>query len=335
MKKKISLGLVVLVLLAVMAAPAFAKGLTIGVVIPYEGGWFTAFHAGFQLVADQNGDKIVWAYHNYKAEDEGKAVENLIARGVDVINVTAVSPESAEYSCRLANEAGIPIQITESGIAAGKGKPFADVDFNWFDVYKTVANGLRKDVKGDMSVVWLQGFLGTPPVILGIKGFKDQIATLKGIKLATDVQDGQYATKPSLDISKTLVESGLKFNVAIGACQEITDGIIQALKEENVPRNAVTVVTVNGGPMDINNFLNGNLDFALSQSPALHGMICAANLLAYLNKATYQKKTYSPVVWVSKKDWRSKYITWSVDESWLPLVYDFVKTGKYKPELLK
>jgi ABC-type sugar transport system substrate-binding protein len=193
MKKKISLGLVVLVVLAVMAAPAFAKGLTIGVVIPYEGGWFTAFHAGFQLVADANGDKIVWAYHNYKAEDEGKAVENLLARGVDVINVTAVSPESAEYSCRLANEAKVPIQITESGIASGKGKPFADVDFNWFDVYKTVANGLRKDVKGDMSVVWLQGFLGTPPVIQGIKGFKDQIATLKGIKLATDVQDGHQA----------------------------------------------------------------------------------------------------------------------------------------------
>ena len=106
MKKKISLGLVVLMLLAVMAVPAFAKGLTIGVVIPYEGGWFTAFHAGYQLVCDKNGDKIVWAYHNYKAEDEGKAVENLIARGVDAINVTAVSPESAEYSCRLANEAG-------------------------------------------------------------------------------------------------------------------------------------------------------------------------------------------------------------------------------------
>jgi hypothetical protein len=40
-------------------------------------------------------------------------------------------------------------------------------------------------------------------------------------------------------------------------------------------------------------------------------------------------------VWVSKNNWRSKYITWSVDESWLPLVYEFVKTGKYKPELLK
>ena len=335
MKKMILIALVIMAVLVSAGSPLFAEGHTVGVVIPYEIGWFTAFHRGFEIVANNQGDKLVFAYHAYQADKETEAVQNLIAQGVDAINVTSVTPQSAEYSCRLANEAGIPIQITESGIADGKGKPFADIDFNWFDVYKTVADGLRKDLKGDLSVVWLQGFAGTPPVMQGDKGFKDRIAQLKGIKLATAPQDGKYEVAASLNIMKTLIESGLKFNVAIGGCQEITEGIIQALKEENVPRNAVTVVTVNGGPMDINNFLKGNLDYALSQSPALHGMICAANLLAYMNKQPYQKKTYTPVVWVSKSDWKQKYITWSVDESWLLVAYDFIKTGKYNPALLK
>jgi ABC-type sugar transport system substrate-binding protein len=335
MKKKVLAGLLVLISLAMVVPAAFATGHTIGVVIPYEIGWFAAYHRGYQIAADANGDKLVFAYHNYKADQETQAVQNLIAQGVDAINLTAVTPESAQYSCQLANEAGIPIQVTESSVASGKGKAIANIDFNWGEVYKTVADGLRKDVQGDLNVIWIQGFAGTPPVMWGDKGFKDEIAKLKGIKLATAPQDGQYATAPSLNITKTLVESGLKFNVAIGGCQEITDGIIQALKEENVPRNAVTVVTVNGGPMDINNFLKGNLDFALSQSPGLHGMINATNLMAYLDKKPYQTNTYTPVVWVSKKDWRSKYISWSVDESWLPLVQEFVKTGKYKPEMLK
>jgi len=333
--KKLVIGLAILLALLALATPAFAKGKVVGVVIPYEIGWFTAFHQGFELVTKSQGDKIVWAYHNYKAEEETKAVENLIAQGVDALNVTSVTPQSAEYSCRLANEAKIPIQITESGIAEGKGKPFADIDFNWFDVYKTVAQGMRKDIKGDMNVLWLQGFLGTPPVMQGIQGFKDEIAKLKGIKLATDVQDGQYATKASLDIAKTLVQGGLKFNVAIGACQEITEGIIQALAEENVPRNAVTVITVNGGPMDIENFKKGKLDFALSLSPGLHGMICATNLLAYMNKQTYQKKTFSPIVWTTKDNWQQKLIPWGMDESWTPVVNEFIKTGKYRPELRK
>ena len=337
MKRSAFLFVGVIAALVLIAPSTFAqkqKQWTVGVVIPYEIGWFAGFHAGFQTVTDAQNVKVIFGYHGYQADKETEAVQNLIAQGVDALNVTAVTPQSAEYSCRLANEAGIPIQITESGIAAGKGKPFADVDFDWAAVYKTVAEGLRKDLKGDLSVVWLQGFAGTPPVMQGDKGFKDAIAKLQGIKLATAPQDGQYATAPSLNIMKTLIQSGLKFNVAIGGCQEITEGIIQALKEEGL-FGKVTVVTVNGGPMDINNFLKGNLDFALSQSPGLHGMICAANLLAYLNKQPYQKKSYSPVVWVNKNDWKGKYITWKVDESWLPVVDEFVKTGIYKPALLK
>ena len=336
--KKVLLLLIVIAVLTVFASPVFASDrdkeeLTIGVVIPYEIGWFTAFHEGFELVATLEGAKVNWQYNNYKAEDETKAVQNLITLGVDGMNITSVTPSSAEYSCRLANEADIPIQITESGIAEGKGKPFADVDFNWFEIYHTVAQSLRKDVPGDLSVIWLQGFLGTPPVMQGIKGFKEEIAKLDGIKLATEPQDGQYATAPSLDITKALVQSGLEFNVAIGACQEITEGIIQGLKEEN--RTDVTIVTVNGGPMDIENFKDGDLDYALSLSPGLHGMICAKNLISYLKGETYQKKSYSPIVWVNSDNWEELLIPWDVDESWMPVVEEFVKTGEYKPGLRK
>jgi len=336
--KKVLLLLTIIAVLTVFASSVFASDrgkeeLTIGVVIPYEIGWFTAFHEGFELVATLEGAKVNWQYNNYKAEDETKAVQNLITLGVDGMNITSVTPSSAEYSCRLANEADIPIQITESGIAEGKGKPFADVDFNWFEIYHTVAQSLRKDVPGDLSVIWLQGFLGTPPVMQGIKGFKEEIAKLDGIKLATEPQDGQYATAPSLDITKALVQSGLEFNVAIGACQEITEGIIQGLKEEN--RTDVTIVTVNGGPMDIENFKDGDLDYALSLSPGLHGMICAKNLISYLKGETYQKKSYSPIVWVNSDNWEELLIPWDVDESWMPVVEEFVKTGEYKPGLRK
>ena len=307
--------------------------LTVGVVIPYEIGWFTAFHQGFELVANAEGAKVNWQYNNYKADEETKAVQNLITLGVDGMNITSVSPASAEYSCRLANEADIPIQITESGIAEGKGKPFADVDFNWFEIYHTVARSLRDDESGDLKVIWIQGFAGTPPVMQGIQGFKEEIAKMDGVSLATDVQYGNYATAPSLDITKTLVQSGVQFNVAIGACQEITDGIIQGLKEENVDLDEVAIVTVNGGPMDIENFKRGDLDYCLSLSPGLHGMICAKNLLSYLKGKTYQKKSYSPIVWCDRNNWEELLIPWDVDESWMPVVEEFVKTGKYKPEL--
>ena len=135
--KKLFVMLITIALLSSFAVAVFATGngkedeeLQIGVVIPYEIGWFTAFHQGFELVATAEGAKVNWQYNNYKADEETKAVQNLITLGVDGMNITSVSPAAAEYSCRLANEADIPIQITESGIAEGAGKPFADVDFN-------------------------------------------------------------------------------------------------------------------------------------------------------------------------------------------------------------
>ncbi|MHB1375890.1 MAG: sugar ABC transporter substrate-binding protein [Candidatus Humimicrobiaceae bacterium] len=316
-------------------AAAGAKQLTIGVVIPYEIGWFAAFKQGFEVVAKEENVKLVWQYHNYKAEDETKAVQNLITMGVDAINVTAATADSAQYSCSLANDAKIPIQITESGIAAGRGKPVANIDFNWEQIGRDLVNNVRNELKGAVSIIWIQGFAGSPPVNQAITGFKDELTKLKDIKLATDVQYGDYATDKSLSVMKSLVQSGLEFNVAIGNCQEITEGIIQGLKEQNVDRSKVTVVSVNGGPMDVENFKNGNLDYAVSQSPGLHGMICAKNLISYLKGQTYQEQTYSPVIWVSAETWSKDLIPWDMNTSWLPVVEEFVKTGNYKPELKK
>jgi hypothetical protein len=41
------------------------------------------------------------------------------------------------------------------------------------------------------------------------------------------------------------------------------------------------------------------------------------------------------VVWVNSKNWEKSYIPWEMDESWVPVVNEFIKTGKYKPEMRK
>ena len=323
---------------AVLGAPLTleakeTKQLTVGVVIPYEVGWFGAFKQGFDLVANKEGVKLVWQYHNYKADQETAAVQNLITLGVDGINVTAATADSAQYSCSLANEAGIPIQITESGVSAGKGKPVANIDFNWEQIYRFAVDHTRAELNGPLSVVYLSGVAGSPTITLAIKGLKEEVAAVKDVKLATDVQYADFATDKALNITKGLVQSGIKFNVALGVCQEVSEGIIQGLKEQNVARDKVTVVSINGGPMDVENFKRGDLDFAVSQSPSLHGMICAENLISYLKGKPYQTATYSPIAWVSAKTWQKDLIPWDMDASWLPVVKEFVQSGAYKPEL--
>jgi ABC-type sugar transport system substrate-binding protein len=336
--RKIAAALVTAITVAVLGAPLVAqareaKQLTVGVVIPYSAGWFGAFKQGFDLVANDEGVKVVWQYHNYKADQETAAVQNLITLGVDAINVTAATADSAQYSCSLANEAGIPIQITESGISAGKGKPVANIDFNWEQIYRFAVEHIRAEYTGPISLVYEAGIAGSPTITLAIKGLKEEIAAVKDVKLATDVQYADFATDKALNITKGLVQSGVNFNVAVGVCQEVAEGIIQGLKEQNVARDKVTVVSINGGPMDVENFKKGNLDFAVSQSPSLHGMICAENLISYLKGRPYQTATYSPITWVSTKTWQKDLIPWDMNASWLPVVKEFVNSGVYKPEL--
>ena len=340
-KKSRIFGIVMIIMLVFAILPATAHRveekkkdqLTIGVIIPYQIGWFAAFHKGFSVIAEAENVKLIWQYHEYRPDEETKAVQNLISMGVDAINVTSATPESAEYSCRLANQAGIPILVTESGVAPGSGKPFADIDFNWYDTYQQIAKELRAAEKGDLNILLIQGFLGSPPVMQGIKGFEDAIAKTPGMKLVAPPQDGQYATEVALNITKGIVQSGLKFNVAIGACQEITEGIIQGLKEEKVNLNDVVIVTVNRRPQDIVNLNDGEIDYCVSQPVGLHGMICAQNLINMLKGKKYQTKTYSPIVWTTRNNWKELLIPWDMDKKWIPVAQDFVANGKYNPSL--
>ncbi|MDD5077209.1 MAG: sugar ABC transporter substrate-binding protein [Sphaerochaetaceae bacterium] len=341
MRKRVGVfAIVMIICMFVTLLPVAAQGgaekkeqLTIGVVIPYQIGWFAAFHQGFSVVAENENVKLVWQFHEYSPDKETTAIQNLITMGVDAINVTSATPESAEYSCRLANEAGIPIQVTESGVAPGAGKPFADIDFNWYETYQQVAKELRAAESGDLNVLFLQGFLGSPPVMQGIKGFEDAVAVTPGLSLAAPPQDGQYATEPSLNITKGMVQGGLKFNVAVGASQEITEGIIQGLKEEKVNLDDVVIISVNGGPQDVVNLQDGEMDYCVSQPVGVHGMICAQNLINSMTGRTYQTKTYSPIVWTTRDNWKEQLIPWEMDASWLPLVDEFVRTGKYNASL--
>ena len=335
MKRAISVFMIVACMLGFVAVPGFAeeKELTIGYVVPYEIGWFAYFIQGFELVAEKHGVKTVRLFNNYEAEREIKAVQDLITTGVDAINITSPSPDSAQYACELANEANIPIQVTDSHAAPGPGKPFADVDFEWSKIYISIIDSLRKEVSGPIQLVSIQGFAGSGPVELGIQGMKDGIAQQSDMELAS-LQYGDYRIDKAMNITQDLVQSGLDFNTVIGSCQEITEGVIQALMSENRSLDDVNIVTVNGGPMDVENFQKGYIDYALSLSPGVEGMIVAENMIAFLKGETYQETPRVPFTWVNRDTWEADLIPWDVDASWMPVVEEFVKTGEFKPELV-
>ena len=278
-------------------------------------------------MAKAEGVKVKWVYNNYKADHETKAIQNLISLGVDGINLTAVTPESARVLLPTRQRREDPHPDHRERHCRGPGQAIGIIDFDWAGIYRYVADNLRKDSRGDLSMIWIQGMAGSRP---SCRGSRDSRARCPSCRTSSLPPTCSTATTPWTSRStpcNAIIQSGLKFNVAIGGSQEMADGISTALKNANM-RDKVKVVSVNGGPMDVDNFAKGNLDYALSQSPGLHGMITAANLIAYLRGQTYQTKTFSPVIWVNAQTYKKDLIPWDMDTSWMPVVNEFVKTGK-------
>ncbi|MFW6138804.1 MAG: sugar ABC transporter substrate-binding protein [Spirochaetota bacterium] len=300
----------------------------IGYVVPYEIGWYKYYIQGFELVCEKNGVETVRLHNQYKPKMELDAVQDLITRGVDAINVTSPTPESAQHVCQLANEAGIPIQVTETTVAEGPGEAFARIDFDWYEINKVLIDKLREDVQGEIKIAYIAGMAGSAPVELMIQGMKAGIKEYDDVSLVS-LRYGDYKIDKSLNIMQDWLQAGLDFNVVIGACQEITEGAIQAINQSGVDPDSIVVVSTNGGPMDTQNIKDGEIDFCMSYSPGINGAIYARNMIAYLKGEKYQELAYGPYVWTSQDNYLEKYIPWNVDESWLPVVEQFVKTGEY------
>ena len=310
-----------------------AEDFEIGYVIPYEIGWYTYFVQGFELVCAEHGVKTTRLHNQYDPQQELTAVQDLITRDVDVMCVTSPTPESAQYVATLANEAEIPIQVTETTIAEGPGEAFARLDFDWFTINEYMIDMIRRDVPGDLKIVYIAGMAGSAPVQEMLQGIYTAVDKYDDVELVS-MQYGNYAIEPSMNIMQDWLQAGLDFNVAIGACQEITEGIIQAINQSGVDPDSIVVVSSNGGPMDTQNIAEGEIDFCMSYSPGVNGAIYARNVIAYMKGETYQTLAYGPYVWTNADNYLDEYLTWDVTEKYLPLVDYFVETGKYDPSLV-
>jgi len=310
------------------------EDMEIGYVIPYEIGWYTYFVQGFELVAEDHGIKTTRLHNQYNPQEELTAVQDLITRDVDVICVTSPTPESAQHVATLANEAEIPIQVTETSIADGPGKAFARLDFDWFTINESMIDALRKDEKGELKIVYIAGMAGSAPVQEMLKGIYAAVDKYDDVELVS-MQYGDYKIDKSMNIMQDWLQAGLDFNVAIGACQEITEGIIQAINQSGVDPDSIVVVSSNGGPMDTQNIAEGEIDYCMSYSPGVNGAIYARNVIAYMKGEPYQTLAYGPYVWTNADNYLDIYLTWDVTAAYLPVVDHFVETGEYDSSLMQ
>lgn len=296
----------------------------IGIVMPYLEGWFSYFDQGFKLVMAKKNVKVTEILTNWEPEKEIQAVRDLIALGVDGISVTSGNPDASQTMCQIANEAGVPIQIVDSTVSEGTGKPFGIVEFDWTAVGTMFGEKIAENWSG-AKVVELQGLAGFGVVESQIKAIK-QVEADTGAFEVVQMEYTDYGIETSKNLMRDIIQGGKKFNVVIGGAQEMAEGAIQALGEAKM-LDDVIVISGNGGVLDEANFEAGKLDAAISQPVGFHGILSAISILEYLQGKPPLALVSTPIVWSTVDDWKETLIPWNVDASWIPVAEEFIKTG--------
>ena len=302
--------------------------LKVGYVMPYLEGWFFYWDVGWKtkMRAEAMYTETILTY--WDPEAELQAVRDFITKGFDAITLQTASPDVAQSAAQICNEAGVAFFIENAALAEGPGTIIADIEMDWVEVGRQFGNGIADNWPG-AKVVEMQGAPGFPVIEKQIQGMEEVLAKRPGSfeRLRTEYNK-DYSAEVTFNDLAAIIQSGQKFDCVIGGFQEAAEASIEALKANDVSMDDIIVISGNGGPLDVANFIDGDLDAAVSEPVAFHAMLVATTIIEYLKGNGVPALQMTPSVWVMRENWKETLIPWEMDESWLPVAQKFVETGK-------
>ncbi|MFO7928791.1 MAG: sugar ABC transporter substrate-binding protein [Candidatus Humimicrobiaceae bacterium] len=302
------------------------EGMETGYVIPYLEGWFFFWEEAWKMMMDEYGVETSGVLTYWEPETELEGVRDMITKGVDAIVLTSTNPDPAQLACQEANNADIPIAVDSSSVAEGPGEPFLDITFDYYDMGELAGRKIAELELGT-NVVHMAGIPGFAPTDDQDNALKD-VAEETGAYELVATEYTEYSTEETIKLMRDLIQSGLEFDVVVACAQEAAEGAIEALSQEGLLDEKI-VISVNGGPMDVANFEEGNLDYAIGQSPGFLALVTGSITLNYLQGIEpFSKEVRLPFQWLTPENYEEEMIPWEVDETWFPIAEHYAETGE-------
>ncbi len=252
-------------------------------------------------------------------------VEDLAARKVNCLIVSATSDTALDPIIDRVSSQGIPVVVDERAVRANKFVTF--IDLNEVQMGRSQAQAVADKLNGQGNIIIMQGVAGAGPVVDDLQGMNEVLAKYPGIHiLTTQYSDWSPAKGKSLmeadlqafpKIDAVLSDSGLQdagayeAAKAAGRLNEIKiwtgdefQGWLRFVQSNNIP-----AVNVNR-PLDAGKLAVDACAAILSGTSVPHKWFDSATVLApnSLNKYIAPNKPGSDQWW----DW------WNLPEKWWP-----------------
>jgi ABC-type sugar transport system substrate-binding protein len=268
-------------------ADGAAKPIVLGFSqIGAESEWRTANTLSVQSAATEAGITLRFSDAQQKQENQIKALRSFIAQRVDVIAFSPVVETGWETVLREAKNAKIPVILTDRAVEVSDDTLYLSLigsDFveegrragRWLLEY--YSSGKGKDVKGDVSIVELQGTVGSAPANDRKRGFAEIIAAEPRFKV-TRSQTGDFTRAKGKEVMEAFLKAeGKKINVLFAHNDDMAIGAIQAIEEAGFkPGTDIIIISIDGVKGAFEAMIAGKLNVTVECSPLLGPQLMAA-----------------------------------------------------------
>lgn len=282
--------------------------------------YYAAFGNAFTAVAKSYGMSVVELNSAYSAEKELANVQDMISAGVDAIAVISANTAGSSAAIAAANNADVPIFYVGGKPELQSGSEIQGHVTDSFVMMGYMAGQWISENYPKAKCVTIPGQLGQRMAEGEVVGFAMALEEA-GMTPLKVLASGEWQKEKTVPIMEALIDSGEKFDVVFAANDETAFGVIQVLKERNIPikqypddgKDGVVVVSNNGKDSGWDAMKDGTLAISVPNPPSLSADLCVQQIVKYFSKETYEKQIQiTPSVILDAKN-TDKGISWVLD----------------------
>lgn len=230
-------------------------------------------------------------------EEEIKIMEDLIAKKVDGIVFTAVDTKGVVPVVLKANDAGIPIMNYNTIPAGGTVIAFAGI--SEYDLMKTMAEYVVKDLGGKGNVIVLEGVPGAQTAIDRNRAIQDVFGANPGMKVLAS-QTANYQRAQGMQVTENLLQRFPNADAILAANDEMALGAVEAAAAAG--RSNLKIYGFNGQVDALKAIKQGAMVATIDIQPYLQGYAATAALITHLNGDPVPQKILAPGVVVDRNN---------------------------------
>ena len=218
-------------------------------------------------------------------------VEDLVARGVDVIFLAPREEQGFESAIQAAREKNIPVFMIDREVNGTAGQDFVTfIGSNFVDEGRRAGEWLAKQTNNKAGIVELTGTAGSSVARDRHDGFANAIKNFPDMKILTS-QTGDFNRATGQKVMENIIQAHGKNITAVYAhSDEMALGAIQALKAAGMqPGKDVIVVSVDGEKAALEAIVRGEMNATVECNPRF-GPVAFDTLEKYLRGETLPAK---------------------------------------------